>query len=144
MKTIIALLDFSDVTPKIITQAQKLAEAFQSHVILLHGMSKQPSVTDVGVASPTVYAEPTKESIEADFGKLDRIGKPLTEAGIKVSLLELREPSAEHIAQTAQRHKADLIIVGSHHHSAFYNLLVGSVTSDIQKSATCPVLVVPS
>lgn len=143
MKTIIALVNFSDLTPIIVKQTQKLAQAFQSHVILLHGLMSPPTVADPSSIPPTSNAEHTKETIEADFDKLGQLAKPLTENGIKVSMLELPDPSAEHIAQIAKRHEADLIIVGSHHHSAFYNLLVGSVTSDILKSATCSVLVVP-
>jgi len=35
-------------------------------------------------------------------------------------------------------------VMGSHGHGAVYNLLVGSVTAGVLKSAKCPVLVVPS
>lgn len=143
MKTIIALVDFSALTPKIVKHTQKLALAFQSHVILLHGLMSPPTIADAGSIPPVSSAERTKETIEADFAKLGILAKPLTENGIKVSMLELPELSAEQIAETAKRHEADLIIVGSQHHSAFYSLIVGSVTSDVLKSATCPVLVVP-
>ena len=48
------------------------------------------------------------------------------------------------ILQTCKEESADLIVVGSHGHGAVYNLLVGSVTAGVLKSAKCPVLVVPS
>jgi nucleotide-binding universal stress UspA family protein len=39
--------------------------------------------------------------------------------------------------------EADLIVVGTHHHGALYQFLIGTYTADILKKARCPVLVVP-
>ncbi|MEO8353471.1 MAG: universal stress protein, partial [Chthoniobacteraceae bacterium] len=41
-------------------------------------------------------------------------------------------------------HGADMIVMGSHGHGSFYELLVGSVTSGVLRDARCPVLVVPA
>ena len=144
MKTILALVDFSDVTPKIAKQAQTLAQAFQSHVIFLHGLPKDPRVIDLGVVSPIIYVKPNEESVEAGFSKLEKLAEPLITSGIKVSMVELRDSTVEHIVEVAQKHEADLIIVGTQHHNAFYNLIVGSVTDEVLKRASCPVLVVPN
>jgi nucleotide-binding universal stress UspA family protein len=43
----------------------------------------------------------------------------------------------------AERLKADLLIVGSHGRGAMLHLLLGSVSEQVLKKATCPVLVVP-
>jgi len=144
MKTILALVDFSDVTPKIVTQAQMLAQAFHSRVILLHGLPKDPRVIDLGLVSPIVYVKPNEESVEAGFAKLQKLAEPMTTSGIKVSMVELRGATVEHIVAVAQKHEADLIIVGTHHHNAFYNLIIGSITDEVLKRASCPVLVVPN
>ena len=144
MKTILALVDFSDVTPKIVKLAQTLAQAFQSHVFLLHGLPKDPMVVDLGVVSPIVYVKPNEESVEAGFAKLEKLAEPLTKSGIKVSMVELRDSTVEHIMESAQKHEADLIIVGTQHHNAFYNLIIGSVTDEVLQRASCPVLVVPN
>jgi len=142
MKTIVALVDFSDVTAKVLKHAQALAEAFQSHVILLHGLQKRPVVVDMGVASPTLLQSLTPADIEADKAKLLKLGGPMTSAGIQVSVQQLADATVESIVEEAQRLKADVIIVGSHHHGTFYNLIIGSVTSGLLKCAGCPVLVV--
>lgn len=143
MKTIIALVDFSDVAPKVIERTVALAKAFGSRVTLLHGLPHQPVVIDVGVAAPTVYREPGEQDIRADEERLRQLGEPLTSAGIPVNLLQLRHATVEHIVEEADRLAADLIIVGSHRHGAFYNLIVGSVTANVLQRAKCPVLVVP-
>lgn len=144
MKTIVALVDFSDVTAKVLRQAQSLAEAFRSHVILLHGLQRKPVVVDMGVASPTLLESLTPEDIEADKAKLSNLAEPMKSAGIQVTIQQLPDATVEAIVAEAERLKADVIIVGSHHHGSLYNLVVGSVTSDVLKRAACPVLVVPN
>ena len=47
------------------------------------------------------------------------------------------------IVGVARKIKADMIVMGKHGHSALRDLLVGSVTERVVRSATCPVLVVP-
>src|SRR6185295_13841564 len=118
MKKIVALVDLSDVTPKILQQAQLLAQAFRSQVVILHGLPKQPVVVDIGLASPTVYRDPKPESIQADLEKLQQLSAPLAASGIDVSVQQLSDTSVDKILEETRRMEADLIIVGSHHHSA--------------------------
>jgi nucleotide-binding universal stress UspA family protein len=46
------------------------------------------------------------------------------------------------IVETAEAWQADLIIVGSHHHSRWERLLLGSVSDSVVHHAPCSVLVV--
>lgn len=48
------------------------------------------------------------------------------------------------ILEQAKKRSANYIVIGSHGHTAFYDLLVGSTTSGVLKRATCPVVVVPA
>ena len=47
------------------------------------------------------------------------------------------------ILEQAKALAADYIVMGSHGHTAFYDLLVGTTTHGVLKKAPCPVLVVP-
>src|SRR5664279_6389888 len=60
MKTILALVDFSDVTAQVLAQAQDLAKAFGGRVIIMHVLKQEPVVLDVGLASPTVLRPPSE------------------------------------------------------------------------------------
>ncbi len=68
----------------------------------------------------------------------------MTKAGIDVTAEQLPDATMESVVAESRRLSADVIIVGSHHHSALYALFVGSFTQDLLKHATCPVLVVPA
>lgn len=144
MKTIVALVDFSDVTFKVLKQTHDLAKAFGSQVILLHVVPTTPLVVDYGVVSPTMAGEPSPEMIQEDQQKLDDLRESLAKFGIHATAVQFSGSTVESIQNECERLQADLIVVGSHGHGSFYNLLIGSVTADVLKRATCPVLVVPS
>jgi universal stress protein A len=142
MKTIVALVDFSDVALNVLKQVLTLAQAFKSNVIVVHGMAERTAVVDVGVASATVSQKPTEEEMQADMARLQKLTEPLTACGLGVRLKQFHGTTVDRIVEEAVNSGADLIVVGSHHHNSFYNLLVGSVTDLVLKRAKCPVLVV--
>ncbi|HSI65711.1 MAG TPA: universal stress protein [Candidatus Saccharimonadia bacterium] len=143
MKTIVALVDFSDMTFKLLKQAHQLASAFGSEVILLHVVSPDPVVVDFGMA-PTVYRPPSPETIAAEGNRLAELQESLEKFGVRTTTRQIQGTRVEDLIEECRRLGAELIIVGSHGHGAVYNLLVGSITSQILKSAPCPVLVVPN
>ena len=70
MKTIVALIDFSDVTFKLLKEVHAVAKAFGSRVLLLHVASKQPVVVDVGLMAPTVAEAPSAEMMREEEGRM--------------------------------------------------------------------------
>ncbi len=144
MKTIVALVDLSDLTFKVLKQAHTLATAFHSEVIILHVQGKVPVVVDVGIASPVIMEEPTITVAQEQAEQLTEIRESLAKFGVRASIVQLVDPKVESVLAETKRLNADLIILGSHHHSTIYHMLVGSVASDVLKHAHCPVLVVPS
>src|SRR5438067_1184142 len=86
MKTIVALVDFSDVAANIIKQVQILAQAFQSQVTVLHGILAKPVVVDAGVFPQ----EPTAAEIQEDLTRLEKLTEPLRTCGIAVNLKQIR------------------------------------------------------
>jgi nucleotide-binding universal stress UspA family protein len=143
MKTIVTLVDFSDVTFKLLRQAHDLAKAFDGQVVLIHVVPPEPVVMDLGVA-PTIYRHPSPEAVEADRQKLAELQESLTKFGVRASSLQLQVGHVNDLLDECRRVQADIIIVGTHGHGAFYELLVGSVTAAVLKNAPCPVLVVPN
>ena len=143
MKTIVALVDFSDVAFKVLLQAQTLATAFQSEVVILHVVEPQPMLVGMGV-TPTIMREPSTEEFAMDQEKLLELRDSMTKVGIKATADQIQGPTVDKIISETERLGADLIIIGSHGHGALYNLFVGSVTEAVLKRSKCPVLVVPA
>ena len=137
MKTILALVDFSDVTARVLQYAESFANAFGSQIVLAHIIPPEPVVVD--------YAPPPSV-LESDVAsdKLEALRDSLTTRGVTVTTFSTQGPAVATIHDWCRDHAPDFIIMGSHGHGALYNLLVGSVTAGVLKSASCPVLVVPS
>ncbi len=144
MKTIVALVDLSDLTFKVLKQAHHLASAFNSQVIILHVVEEQPVVFDVGLASPVIMQSPSEETIQKHYAQLLEMRDFLIKFGVSADIQQLDGASVDTVLEETRKYGADLIILGSHHHSKIYRLLVGTVTDDVLKCAHCPVLVVPS
>lgn len=143
MNTIVALVDLTDATAKVIEHTQRMASAFASRVVLLHVVPPEPMVATLGAEAPVVPAPPSPERIQADKDALQEHLDVLTQGGLTVTALQFEGPIAETVVEEAQKLNADLVIMGSHHHNAFYQFFIGSVTSSILKRATFPILVLP-
>ena len=144
MKTIVALVDLSDLTFKVLKQAHTLATAFNSQVIILHVVAKEPVVVDVGLVSPVIMQDPSPEVVRQHHAQLLEMRDSLVKFGVQATVQQMAGASVDAVLAETKRLNADLIILGSHHHSTIYDLLVGTVTNDVLKRAHCPVLVVPS
>jgi nucleotide-binding universal stress UspA family protein len=144
MKTIVALVDFSDVAAKVLEQAAEQAKAFDARVILLHVVPKEPVVMGFGLASPMVLEAPTELCIETDRKRLEVLRDSLIASGVNVLMEQLTEGTVERLLEECGMWQADLIVLGSHHHSTVYNWFIGTFTAEVLKSAECPVLVVPA
>jgi nucleotide-binding universal stress UspA family protein len=143
MKTIVALIDYSDLTNRIVDQAVLVTKAFQGRLILLHVVPEEPAVVELGLASPTVMQPPSERKVEKDYNQLLELRDSLANSGVNVLVQQLEEGGVQKVLDQCRALETDLIVMGSHHHSALYNLLVGTFTNDVLRRATCPVMVVP-
>ena len=143
MKTILVPIDFSDVTPKVVETARQFAAAFQSRLFLLSVAEPEPDFVGFEAGPPTVRAVVARD-YKLERQRLDKIKTKLLAGGCEVNAMHIQGPIAEKILHEAAAQSADLIVMGSHGHGAFYDLLVGSVTNGVIKEARCPVVVVPA
>lgn len=143
MKTIVALVDFSDATFKVLKVVHQMASAFGSQVTLLHVVPPQPVVMDLGIASPTVLETASPEAVEAEQAKLRELQESLSKFGIAAGTQQLTDGTPDAVMEEIRKLGAELVIMGSHRHGVLYELFVGSVTHDVITRMTCPVLLVP-
>src|SRR5476651_2182349 len=125
MKTIVALVDFSDVTTKILDVAAEQAKAFEARAILLHIVPEHGVPADSSFASPVVMAPATPETIKKDYERLITLRDSLTQKGVNALIEQITEGTVERLMGECRKWKADLIVVGSHHHGTIYNWFVG-------------------
>ena len=142
MKTILAPVDFSPVSKRIIDEAAQIARALNARLVLFHVVNP-PIVTQSEFVTQKA-AEVAALTLESAGDDLKQLIAPLEESGLVVDTVHQLGFPGEAIVEQAKKLKADYLVVGSHGHGAFYDLIIGSTTSRILKQATCPVIVVPA
>ena len=120
-----------------------MARTFGARLILVHVVPAEPAVVELGLASPTLLQPPSERRIEADYNQLLNLRDSLANSGVSVSVQQFEQADIGKILDLCHNLEADLIVVGTHHHSALYQFFIGTYTADILKRAKCPVLVVP-
>jgi len=134
---VLAPVDFSDPCRRSAEAAGELARHFGAEVTLLHAA---PLLTlAVGVPEALAYA-PTPEFARVDVKEraalLDSLA-PVAGANARRVLVE--EQPARAILDYAAANHCDLIVMPTHGYRALQRLVVGSVTTEVLRSAPCPV-----
>lgn len=143
MKNILVPVDFSDITTAVVETARRFAAAFQARLIILNVAEPEPDFVGFEAGPPAVRIA-TARDYKVERQRLDDLKARLVAGGSDVTALHIQGPIVEKIIHEASEQQADLIVIGSHGHGAFYDLLVGSVTHGVIKDARCPVVVVPA
>jgi nucleotide-binding universal stress UspA family protein len=143
MKTLLVPIDFSPVSRYVLDEAARLARLVKARLILLHAVPPPSVATDL---APLVgeALQFTAELEKSGRRQLHRLEKSPRFKGLKVETrCEMGFP-VPHVLGVAKQVKADVIVIGSHGHTALFDLVVGSTASGVLKHAPCPVLVVPA
>lgn len=142
MTTILAPLDFSVVSEAVIQEASALAHAHGGRIVLLTVIQPvalneyAPMMPDIG----EIMAAGERNAAR----RLGELEERIRAAGIPVESLQLLGAAIPLIVEQAHKCEADYIVMGSHGHTALYDLLVGSTTHGVLMRATCPVVIVPA
>ena len=80
---------------------------------------------------------------ETHAAALQGSGDALARAGITVETVLLTGDAADEILKFAVEHKSDLIVTATHGYGFFRRLVLGSVATELLRTATCSVLCVP-
>lgn len=146
MKTIVAAVDFSNATEGVLALAGRLAGLSGAALHLIHIIEPEPSYTAYGFTPdefPALHAYQAEAKRRAGV-KLGELLEKMKTAHA-ASVAETIEGSPVHaILEYAGKTNADLVVLGSHGHTAIGALLIGSVAEGLVRKAKVPTLVVPA
>ena len=133
MKTILAAIDFSPVTSRVLAEAVALARDSRARLILLNVTTPASLVQDYAALEAAIAGtDPARENS----------GGLRAKAIHGESLQVIGEP-VEVILKQAARCSADYIVMGSHGRTALFKLLVGGTAAGVLRGAKCPVMLIP-
>ena len=140
---ILVAYDFSAHAAEVMKAAERCAISMAGNLWLIHVAEAEPDFVGYG-AGPTTVRDELAQQFHKEHQELQRHAERLREAGVNATALLIRGPVAATLLKEAERLQVDVIVVGSHGHGAMLHLLLGSVSEQILKKATCPVLVIPT
>jgi len=142
MDNILAAIDFSDVTDEVLKKAAELAKQLSAHLWIVHVAAPEPEFVGYD-EEPSHERDWRAKTLREEHRLIQEKADSLDDA-IEVTPLLLQGPTVKVLLHEALKLKADLLVVGSHGRSAVYNMLVGNVTESLLRSASHPILIVPT
>ena len=143
MKTIVAPIDFSNATQRVIAEAVALARSLQARLVFLHVTQPPPPVAS---EFAFIGSDPSVEVVaeQSATQRLAYLQRQLAAQGVSAATMHATGLPGAMIVTRARELDATYIVLGSHGHGVLYNLLVGSTASRVVREAHCPVIVVPT
>jgi nucleotide-binding universal stress UspA family protein len=143
MKRVLLCVDFSEVTDAVVEQGKIIARLAGAEVRVLHVAAPNPDFVGFE-AGPDAVRRQVAKSLRDEHRSLEDLVERLRRANVAAAHLMVHGATVEAILEQADRFEADLIVLGSHGHSALFDLLAGSVTQGVLRKSPVPVLVVPA
>jgi nucleotide-binding universal stress UspA family protein len=143
MKTVLAPIDFSPVTDRVVTKAIDLARAMDARLVLLHVIGPYSLLGRQLARSTVTGAELTAEAEKRAARRLGTLQRKLRDEGVTAHAVHVSGDPAECILEQAERLSANFIVLGSHGRTALRTLLVGSTAAGVLRGAQCSVVIVP-
>jgi nucleotide-binding universal stress UspA family protein len=145
MKTLLAAIDLSPITPRVLEGAGDLASSLGAKLIILHVAEPAAAYVPVGAAMDVITAPVPVEPLDMNALKerLEQLASLLRAKGITVETSASVALPAEEILEQAEKSNASMIVLGSHGHGALYHLFSGSVVTSVLHKSKIPVTVIP-
>lgn len=143
MKSIVAAVDFSPVTERILRMALDMARGLGGKVWVIHAAAPDPDFIGFKTG-PRYIRDHRAEQLRKEHSDLQAMAEGLRRDGAEAEALLVQGPTSESILGEAERLKADMIVIGSHGHGALHRALLGSVSEQVMRESPVPVLIVPS
>ncbi len=142
IRRILVATDFSAASRPAFRRAVASAAESGAALWIAHVAAPPLPLSPDGYVLPRFYEDMTL-AIRRDAEKrLRALQNEARKSGVTVRSLLLRGSPHEALNRAARRHRADLIVLGTHGRTGLKRLLVGSVAARVIATAPCPVLTV--
>jgi len=143
IKHILLPLDGSPLAEGALPFAARLARALDAGLTLVRVPDPIVAPTP-GMEAVTPLALCTPEARAAAEAYLDKVAAQELLAGMELRRLTPDPPVVAGLMEALQQSEADLLVMTSHGYSGFKRLILGSVTDELVRHASCDVVVVPA
>lgn len=143
MKNVLAAVDFSEISQKVLESAATFTKGSQGHLWLIHVAPPDPDFAGYE-AGPRVVRDQVAKHLRDEHRRLQAMAEEQRGHGIDTTALLVQGPTVETILKEAEKLEAEMIVVGSHGRGALLRALLGSTSQGIIQKTEVPVLIVPA
>lgn len=141
-KKILVPLDGSEIAKKALDQAEKLAKAFESEIVLFQVVPFMPIYGSPELVTPLIIDEKQKELAEK---YLSDLAEDLKLKGFKVrAIVRTGQQVAAEIIDFAKEEGVDLMVMCTHGRSGISRWVLGSIALKVLTRAETPILLIRS
>jgi universal stress protein A len=142
-KRILVPTDFTEDSDRALMEAVDIAKTLNAKIFLLHVDASIPVVGGDYVLSEQTVRTVEKEDERVSKAKMfEEIRKVAMEADVEIEVEERHGPTRDAILNYGQEKGIDLIVIEPHTRKGLKSLL-GGITDQLIKEASCPLLVLP-
>ncbi len=142
MVNIILPVDFGDSTDILIDRAIKFAQEVNGKICLIH-----VAPSDIGFAIGDMgfqyFPEVEQNEIKEELIRLNNIEQRIIAHNVDCEHMLKQGIAGDIILEYAKDKNAGYLVMGSHGRSGMYDVFVGSLTKELTRRSTIPVLVIP-
>lgn len=142
IRNILVATDFSTASRPAFRRAVEMASETGAALWIAHVASPATPLSPEGYVLPRFYEE-MNLAIRTDARKrLRTLLSRARKSGVRARSLILNGVPHEALNRAARRHRADLMVLGTHGRTGVAKLFVGSVASRVVATSRCPVLTI--
>ena len=143
MKKILVAVDLSAATVQVCNAARDLAQSLNARLLILHVVPPAPVVFEYYALSTLDVNSLPRAAGKRAAQKLRALGHWFQKRCPDTKVIQHTGAPVAAILRTMKLARPDYVVLGSHGHSAGFELLMGSVAQGVVRRATVPVVLVP-
>ncbi|HUK35239.1 MAG TPA: universal stress protein [Vicinamibacterales bacterium] len=142
MRRIVFASDFSKASGKAFATAVQTAKRTHASLSIVHVLAPFLPVGPDQYVGPETWEEIDEQARKWATRQLDTLATKARTKGVRAKGFLVEGTPAREITRFAKRHRADLMIIGTHGRTGLAKLFLGSVANQIVATASCPVMTV--
>lgn len=143
MKKILVPVDLSPATVQVCNAARDLAKRMGARLLILHVVPPAPLVMKQYAFAAIRESDFNRAAKKSAAHKLEVLARWFHKSLPETKVIQHSGPILPTILRTVSRTRPDYLVVGSHGHTAAFEMLVGSVAHGLIRKAPCPIVLVP-
>lgn len=143
MKKILVAVDLSEATIQVCNAARDLAQSLGARLLILHVVPPAPVVFEYYALSTFDVEGLPRAAGKRAAEKLRALGHWFQKRCPDTKVLQHTGAPVAAILRTIKLARPDYVVLGSHGHTAAFELLMGSVAHGVLRRSPVPVVLVP-